>query len=149
MRKNNFKPPLRRSRGDTIQRISSHASVLALALFCSGCDDPAKVSVREACIKASINQAPPMQFDVASKQCTCAADVAEKYLDKNNYRLLAGVATIYNSSDPDDIKVHRLIDAAMKSGLTSSQATIAAMDLMFLAHKVSNTCEFQRPIHQL
>jgi len=91
-------------------------------------------------MKAAASQTPAMRSDVADKQCVCATDAAEKYLDKDNYKMLAGVATIYNSPDPDDIKIHKLIDAAVRSGMTPSKATMAAIDMMFLAHKVSTLC---------
>lgn len=75
-----------------------------------------------------------------SSRCECAASAAQKYLDPDDYKLLVGVAGIYSENTAADVKFQKLITGLVSLGVTPEKASIAAMDMMFLAHKVANEC---------
>ncbi|MGA9794060.1 MAG: hypothetical protein WBQ17_00865 [Rhizomicrobium sp.] len=90
----------------------------------------------DACIKAGGGTADAS----LSSRCECAASAAEKYLDPEDYKLLVGVAGIYNENISAGTKLQELIVGIANEGVTPSKASVAAMDMMFLAHKVANEC---------
>lgn len=119
-----------------------YAFLAALALLAvQGCADRDTQTITDACVRAGTGAAANVDPATLKAYCKCSAVDAKKYLDKDDYKLLLGVAEIYNTDEPDDVKLHKLINGMIDAGVTPARATTAAMDMMFLAHKVKNECE--------
>jgi hypothetical protein len=111
---------------------------LVLALGLSSCASRENRILTDACVKAGENG--PASGPSLNARCGCAASAAEKYLDPEDLKLLVGVAGIYNENTPDDVKMKELVAGMIRSGITPGKAALAAVDMMFLAHKVANEC---------
>ena len=115
---------------------------MAVLLLCSCADSDNEVLV-DACVKAGQTNNAQADDAVLNARCNCAADTARKYLDPDNYKLLVKVAVIYNENQPDDVKVHDMINGFVGAGMSLTQSAGAAMDMMFLAHKVDRECGYR------
>jgi hypothetical protein len=121
----------------------ARAWVLCALLFgclslcaCAGRDE---ATLTDACVKAGHSSQLGDQASLTS-HCRCSAEVARKYLDPDDFRLLVSVAAIYNENVSDGVKLRRLIDGMLASGLTPAKASVAALDLLSLAHKAADEC---------
>ena len=110
---------------------------LLIALGLASCADRSEQTLTDACMKAG-SSVSASSNNLA--RCQCAAEDAQKYLAADDYQLLVGFATIYNSNEPDDVKLHRLIDGMVQSGLTIPKASAAAADMILLSHRVAYEC---------
>jgi hypothetical protein len=118
-------------------------AVLALMLGLTSCASRENRILTDACVKAGQSNA--MSGPSLNSRCGCAASAAEKYLDPDDLKLLVGVAGIYNENAPDDVKAKDLIAGMVESGITPSKAAIAAVDMIFLAHKDASECVIRSP----
>lgn len=108
------------------------------AVVCSACTDPNQTAIANACTHASAANGPTTAS--ISGQCECVALAAKKYLDKEDFALLARVSSIYMSNEDDETKLHAMTNELMDSGVTPTRAALAAMDFVFLAHKIDGEC---------
>jgi len=115
---------------------------LPILICCASCADPNETRIRDACEHAAENGMAPHQADTAQR-CSCIAASAKRYLDKEDYALLAKVSAIYTSDDDQETKVHGMINTLVDAGVSPSRAALIAMDFMFLAHKVDAECATQ------
>ena len=113
--------------------------MLALSILCCACTDPSQTKIRNACINAA-SANPGVSSTSIANECDCIATSAKKYLDKDDYVLLAKVSSVYMSNADDEAKLHGIANELVDSGVTPARASIAAMDFIFLAHKVDGEC---------
>jgi len=120
----------------SVPRIAGHLLSVLLLLILSACADSNEAHIREVCIAA--NRAGNSQQ--VSDRCTCFAESAKKYLDKEDYALLAKSSEIYLSDRSDGEKVDAVTRAFLERGQDPIQAGIGALDFVMLVHKVSREC---------
>ena len=109
-------------------------------LLLSGCANRETAILTDACIKSGHSLGALADQALLKSQCECSALAAKKYLDSDNYKLLVGVAEIYNENTSDSVKLQKLVTGFVNSGMTTAKASIAAIDMISLAHKVAGEC---------
>ena len=121
-------------------RTIAHSAAIAIVLsLCFSCSDPNETRIRDACIAAGASEA-EAQTPLASKNCSCVAAAAKKYLDKEDFELLAKVSSIYLSKQDEETKMHNTFNALVDAGSTPTKATVTIVDFGFLMHKVDREC---------
>jgi hypothetical protein len=121
--------------GAAARRFFFGFAALATIFVLSGCADPKEAAISQACVKSTANTA-----DATVTRCNCLATSARKYLSPHDYDLLAGVAYIYVSDEPREVKSRKMIDGLVASGLTFPQAIATTMNLMLAAEHADRDC---------
>ena len=123
-----------------IYMLSLPAAMLAVLLL-SSCASRENEILTDACVKAGHSASGLVDQTLLNTQCQCSALAAKRYLDPDDYKLLVSVAEIYSENTSDSEKLQKLIVGMIGSGLTASKASIAAIDMISLAHKVAGECK--------
>ena len=109
--------------------------------FIASCADHDTQTLTDACVRGANSSIGDLGSASLTARCRCSAVAARKYLDPDDYKLLLGVATIYNTDDTNGVKLHNLVAAMIHSGIGAPRAAAAATDMLFLAHKAAQECE--------